>query len=367
MIIELNTTFALLLVGFSILVSFILFIPILKLVLDHSSHAYSNARISAAQGRRIGKELYRSLIEAPKLADMISMLEGTPYEHAFSEISGSQSPESVDMALKKEARRQKEFLLSSTPRDEHFIYGFLIKSEEASVLKEALVSKYSGLKVSILPFGFFDSKMVENLLEGRDIGELLQRLETTDYYEPLKGAFAEFKRTDNLSLLTSVVDRHLYSQLWRRLSIQTGKDRYAKQLFGMTAEIENIKLVLRGISSGSKVQKDELLAGSYELDESRRKKLADSETVAAVLSSVEGTSYHGLLSEAGPSPDEMATALDRFLVGQASRFALSDPLGSGKALAYMLSLEKEIKNLRIIANSKFSGIPAEDVEKLITY
>jgi V/A-type H+-transporting ATPase subunit C len=84
----------------------------------------------------------------------------------------------------------------------------------------------------------------------------------------------------------------------------------------------------------------------------------EAEDVAAVVSSMEGTDYSPILSEALNKYNQTGSIaafekdLDAYLTKMARNFAVKKPFGAGPMIGFLNRKENEVRNLKVIARGK---------------
>ena len=101
-----------------------------------------------------------------------------------------------------------------------------------------------------------------------------------------------------------------------------------------------------------------MISDGYQIREWKLKELMEAEDVASVISSLEGTSYAPMLSDAMTEYTETRSmssfekALDSHVFNTAKTISLKNQFGIGPMIGFLNKKEREIRNLKTIARGK---------------
>lgn len=357
--------------GVAAALGIIVFVPVLKIVLDIAEYSYANARISAMSGALIKKKRYTELVDAGNIEEFVGMLEGTPYSDFLGKMATGVDENSVEEAIGKEFVVEKDKIVSMLPQTAKRVIGVYFKKEEVHLLKKVLrgiasdVRSFDGLE----PAGKISASRLTSVTEADTVKEFVARLEGTEYYAPINAAYPEYESTGNLIFIERAFDKYIMDSIWQRIA-------YAEmplllEFVGREIDIENIMISIRVKADGIKGTElaKYIINGGYEIREKGLKELIDAETVQDVVSLLEGTGYGKVLSEALPGYEEgglsvFEDALRKFKYGLAANFAVQ-VLHIGPVLAYLIRKENEIINLKTIIKCKSIDMNKDKIGALV--
>jgi len=101
-----------------------------------------------------------------------------------------------------------------------------------------------------------------------------------------------------------------------------------------------------------------IVSDGYQIREWKLKDLMESESVGNVVSSLDGTEYAQILTDALPeytktgSVAPMEAALDEKVRQTAKALSVKIPFGIGPIVGFLNKKEKEIRNLKVITRAK---------------
>jgi len=359
------------LIGIAAAIGIIIFVPVLKLVLDIAAHSYANTRVSAMNGALIKKRRYSELVDVNNIEEFVGMLEGTPYSEFLGKMGVSVGENAVEEALEKEYASEKEKIIKILPDSIKKIMAVYFKREEAMVIKNIMRKISSGFREfeGIEPVGKINANRISSLIEADSVKEFVARLEGTEYYEAMNTALGEYENGENLIYLERAIDKYVMDKIWNLVA-------YAgvplmQEFIGREIDVQNIMLSLRAKVDGIKGNELEkyVINGGYELNEKKVKEIIDSESVHDVVSLLEGTGYGKILSEAMPKYEGEGLSvfedgLRRYRYAISKDFA-AQVLNTGPVIAYLIRKENEVTNLKTIMKCKSINMDKDKIESLL--
>jgi V/A-type H+-transporting ATPase subunit C len=194
------------------------------------------------------------------------------------------------------------------------------------------------------------------------------------YALPLRHAFPEFAKTDDLEPLERALDRQ-YAEWSASRLVGNGSDvAVARRILGMQIDALNLVMIFRLL----KADVDSGRAGDYFLDGGwsvRRDnflRLARLSDVDEVLDNLKNSPYTEALDVAAlrylenSSIPVFERALENLVMRKAIAAGIRDPHGVGVAISFLYGKQNEVTNMRIIVKGKAVGMPADRVrEELI--
>ena len=362
-----------LLIGGAAAVGIIVFMPVLKLVLDIAEYSYSNTRISGMNGALVKGKRYSELLDAQNLDEFVGMLDNSPYTEFFGKLGTNINDETVERAIEEEYAFEKDKIMSILPDSAGRLLRVYFKREEVRLIKNILRGISSGdrsMLGELQPLGAINPARLGSLLEAENVKEFVARLEGTQYYEPLNNAYPEYEEAKNLIFLESAIDRYILDQIWKYTAYAENL-QILREFIGLEIDINNIMVSLRAKEDKIRGQELErhLIRGGLQLNEKRLKEVSDAEGVQDVVSLLEQTNYGPVLSEVLPKYDAegivvFQNALRKYSVGVSKNFA-AQTFQLGPTLAYLIRKENEVTNLKTIVNCKAVGMDKTRIEGML--
>ena len=340
-------------------VAVIVVISTIKPVLDMFPYTYPNARVRARTGRLFTDKEFSEIVEAENIHEVKNYLRGVPDYAKYID----QYP--LEKALDTQLAESYDLVARITPDNSKEVFNFLLKKWDIQNIKSIIIAKQAGLNLDdtlnlIVPFGALTDK-IDNLVEAETITEVINGLEGTEYPKILEDAMSMYNETGLLLPLESALDKYLLENLLR--SSATPEDDNTSLLHnyvGTLVDVANIKIILRAKVYNLNYDEIEyyMISDGYQIREWKLKELMEAEDVASVISSLEGTSYAPVLSDAMTEYTETRSmssfekALDSHVFKTAKTISLKNQFGIGPMIGFLNKKEREIRNLKIIARGK---------------
>ena len=156
-------------------------------------------------------------------------------------------------------------------------------------------------------------------------------------------------------LLEASLDKYLLENLLRTSATpEDDNTALLHNYIGTQVDVANIKIILRAKADNLKYEDIEpyMISNGYQIREWKLKDLMEAEDVAAVVSSLEGTDYAPMLSDAMSAYSETGsmadfeTALDNHVAKTARSISRKNQFGIGPMIGFLSKKEREIKNLK---------------------
>ncbi len=340
-------------------VAVIVVISTIKPVLDMFPYTYPNARVRARTGRLFTDKEFSEIVEAENIHEVKNYLRGVPDYAKYIDLYP------LEKALDTQLAESYDLVARITPDNSKEVFNFLLKKWDIQNIKSIIIAKQAGLNLDdtlnlIVPFGALTDK-IDNLVEAETITEVINGLEGTEYPKILEDAMSMYNETGLLLPLESALDKYLLENLLR--SSATPEDDNTSLLHnyvGTLVDVANIKIILRAKVYNLNYDEIEyyMISDGYQIREWKLKELMEAEDVASVISSLEGTSYAPVLSDAMTEYTETRSmssfekALDSHVFKTAKTISLKNQFGIGPMIGFLNKKEREIRNLKIIARGK---------------
>jgi len=341
------------------IVGVIVVIATIKPVLDMFPYTYPNARVRARMGRLFTDKEFSEIVEAQNVEEVKNYLRGVPDYAKYID----QYP--LEKALDTQLAESYDLIARITPDNSKEAFKFLLKKWDIRNIKSIIIAKEAGLNPEetldlVVPFGALSDKL-DAMIDADNVSEVMNSLEGTEYPQVLENAIPVYKETGMLLPLEASLDKYLLENLLR--SSATPDDDNTALLhnyIGTQVDVANIKIILRAKADNLKYDDIEgyMISNGYQLREWKLKDLMEAEDVAAVVSSLDGTDYAPMLSDAMSAYSETGsmadfeTALDNHVAKTARSISRKNQFGIGPMIGFLSKKEREIKNLKIIARGK---------------
>jgi V/A-type H+-transporting ATPase subunit C len=342
-------------------------------VLEFYPYTSPNARVRARRGRLFDEKQLSEVVEANTLDEVKNYLRGVPEYAEYVE----KYP--LEKALDSQLAETHDLLARIAPDDIKETFDILLSKWDISNLKSIIIAKEAGLTREetenlLIPFGELKDSS-DKLLDAKNIEEVVNALEGTEYAQVLEDAIPEYQKTGMLLPLEAALDKNYLNNLVR--SVANPADDNSKLLqsyIGTLVDTTNLKIILRAKVDGLKYEEIQsyMISNGYQIREWKLKELMESEDVEGVVSSLEGTKYAHILSESMPdytstgSIAPLEAALDANVRKTANTISKKKPIGIGPIIGFLSRKETEVRNLKIIARGKVEdGVSTSMIKEML--
>jgi len=339
-----------------------------------SNVEYVNARVRARRGVLYSGEDYRNLIRMGT-AEIARFMEESAYDREINALGARHSGvDLVEYALNANLARHFDDLLRWAEGPLYDQIASYLRKFDAWNVKTVMRGLYAeadrqAVEDDLIRAGEFSDDRIDAMLEAASIEEVIEQLDGTLFAAPLEAAFRDFDETGLLVPLENAVDRAYYENLVG--DVTYGLDR-ATELYVefLQAEIDfrNVRNALRIARSGADIDvADYFIEGGRLFDASELQGLAAStdELVARIRDSRYGEQLAAALDdlESSESLIGFERALEAALLEYSTHLSHVYPLSVCPVLAFVLSKEHEVDNIRAIARGREAGLSPEEIEE----
>lgn len=348
-------------------------IATIRPVLDNFPYAYPNARVRARMGRFLTEKQLSEIIEADNIDEVKNYLRGFPEYAKYVD----QYP--LEKALDTQLADTYDTLAKITPSNIQPIFKVLLQKWDVRNIKGLITAKEAGLSredtVNLLvPFGEL-SDSLDKLIDAKSITEIVTGLEGTPYARVLDDALSSYEKTGLILPLEASLDKYFLENLLVAASNPADDSTRALHSYiGAQVDTTNLNIILRSKAEGLKYDDIEpyIVSNGYQLREWKLKDLMEAEDVGSVISSLEGTEYAQLLTDALPEYSKTGSvapfeaALDEKIREIAKSLSIKIPFGIGPIVGFMNKKESEIRNLKVITRAKREiGFPNSKIKEML--
>lgn len=309
-----------------------------------TDYLFASARVRAAENRLIGADKTESAINAKDSSEIEAL------------IGSVSAPEGSSDRLSAYLGSAYSFIAEISPSED--IASFLRYSYDCNNIKAALKCHFRETDCSemLFPFGAVTVDKILAMPRELDFSALPKHMS-----EAAKEAFEAYAKTGDPQLIDIILDKACY----RDMLDAAKSDDFAYDLVRMKIDLTNIMMCIRIIRMGGGLSERDvlersLIEGGY-LD---RMKLYDSRSeneIAMLLSGSEYSSLSAFLDDGGKiSLAEIERRCDDIYMKKV-RTTKSLPFGAPLLCAYLVAVEYEVKNLRIILAGKRAGLSGEKI------
>ena len=333
---------------------------------------YVNARVRSRRAGLYDEESYRRLLRMSP-AEIAREMEETAYEREINEL-GSRfgGVDLIEYALNRNLARQFDDLLGWAEGSLYDLLVRYLRKFDAWNVKTLLRGVYAEtdaeeVRVDLIQAGELDPDRLDRLADAGTVEEIVEGLADTLFGDALAEAYEDYEETGLLVPLENAVDRAYYELLSANLGSSPELAEYRRYL---QAEIDfrNAINALRLARSGTELDPAEYFIDGGDLFAVRDvQRLAGDvdELVAYIRDSTYGDDLSAALDEL-ESADSLVgfeRGLEAAQVEYADALGTVFPLSVTPVIAFVLSKEREVDNIRAIARGKEAGLDADEIER----
>lgn len=361
------TNLILLIVGISLMVVVILVMSYFQTLVSIANFTYPNAKFRAHGTPFIKKEVLDPLIEGRNTNELLNQLQSNGYE--IPKESWGDIDDIENFLDERTLEYMKETFRASPLSTRPFADAWMNKYD-VKMLKKMIKSKAKGvpdeeIRDSVVPVKIVDETLIDEMLNARNIQEVLALLRGTEFSEVIGGQ----EWTGDFFQLDSELDKFAYGRLKKAVLKVPPEDRSAiKYFFGKYTDILNMKIIFRGLREDvdRDLLKNSLLPSGRELERWKLENMVDSKDIEESLVELEGTSYGGIRKE-GVSKDDfqLEKHLDSSLLQITNEMMSQYVLSVGPMLKFMVGKEFELRNIKIIARGLIEGVKPAKMNNML--
>ncbi len=327
-----------------------------------TEYMYISARVRAIEAGMPGRELTERMIGA---SDLESAINAAVESGVLPAGIGAKDADLIDGLLLK---RFKSALEAVESGEGGSITPLIRTVYDCANIKAALRCVPAGIDFSDLLFdiGSLPPEKYGEMAESGDFSPLPRNLR-----EAAEKARADHAATGDPLRIDLNLDRACYSDMLEA-SRELG-DSFAEDYVKARIDMTNVTMTVRVIGMGDSemthaLLSDALIQGGYikteELLATRDNTELDASERKARVAELARATYPALSVDSGESISELERICDELLCRKASDTKYI-PFGVPVILGYLLKLENEMKNIRIILAGKSAGLSAEKISERV--
>jgi V/A-type H+-transporting ATPase subunit C len=340
---------------------------------ESGNYEYVSARVRSRRAYLYTDEDYRRIVRmGPN--EISRYMEETTYSNEVNEFGARyKGVDLIEYALNHNLASQFEDLLRWSEGELYEQISRYLKKFDAWNVKTILRGIYAKekretIRDDLIPAGEFKIAFLERLIGSESIEEFVSLLTGTMFGESLLFELRDYEDTQLLVSMENAIDRSYYDQLLKNMEVVEDPSVGLYTDF-LRAEIDfrNVMNALRIAHSGSDISITEYyIKGGKQFTASKLSSAM--KNVDEIAGLVRESRYGDQLStvleklENSNSLIEFEHGLEAVLLAYCDRLSNVYPLSVCPVIAFVLSKEKEIENVRAIARGKEAGLSPEEIE-----
>lgn len=342
---------------------------------------YENARLRSLKRELLSREFYDRLIAATHPEEMVNIFSETAYGNdVAAAVINEPGFRGIENGLKENLAKSFAKVSRFFSSENHYLVEIVLGRYDIWNIKAIIRGKHIGASYeeiidACLPAGELTDPLIRSLVDAVDIKNVIDLLIIWNfpYARVLRDSFQDYHKSGKLLSLELSLDFAFYERSLSLLSEH--KNDFDALLLSefIRQEIDFVNIMTAIRLSIEKADLEEaekfFVPGGRKFSFKKFKEavtIPDPELIVNVLSD---TPYSKAAQDGlkrylqSGYVSAFQRALEEFIVRQASKLFLADPLSSAMLIAYFYSKHNEVTNLRIIVRGKSVGMSEEDIKE----
>lgn len=346
-----------------------------------SVYGYSNSRIKSLKTSLLEKKFLQELIEANSFNEIISLLEKTSYKEDLAQASLENISNPIDLiefSLSKNLSRTISFLAKIVPMEALPFLNTVFERYYVHNLKTILLAKHlnesreTAKKLLLKPLNVSEYKLNE-LLEAKDLLNVIDKLKNTEYYNALIKALPEYKKSNEIVLLLQELDLFYFQKIAKMVSESKqikGDEKIISSLIESEIDSKNLMNILRGkINHLEKTFIEKILISGGTLKQEVLKTLLKEDSIEKLVKNIPNYNLSSSLEKF--KEDNSLIHFELELESQRLKKGLSvlrrSILSIGTIMGFAYLKEQEIANIKKILRAKEFNLSKQETEKMLVF
>ena len=341
---------------------------------ESGNYPYVTARVRAKKSLLLSKDVYAKMLqmEIPQIARVLG--EGTYKREVLSLGTKLSGVDLIEVATSRRLAAVFAQIIGFSEGELRRMTGWYLGRFDVQNIKTIVRGKVYGASAEeimdgIVAAGSMQERFLRELVETPTLDGMFGHLDGTIYSQALEALGLEPSEVRKWSEWEDRATQMYFQNLLNVVPERTEGTRLMRRFVRRDIDLVNLGTLLRLWASGATLPYDPFIDGGWEIP---RAALAEMVTLDANALAARLREY--------PLTEELATRLKELKalgVGQLVRsvekahlletekFAHLHPLSIVPILDYIVRMEREVQNIRIIARGKESGLPAEVIRDLL--
>jgi len=329
---------------------------------------YPNAKFEAIGNPFITENELNKVVENKNLSDFKDSLNSSKNYNVTGE-----SIFEIQQSLDKNFVKTIEMMQKDSSKKMKAFYNAYIQKLDNYLLKNTLKNKFGNKKI--------DEKTAENAILpstknlildiiASDKEKIAEILKSKEFDKKILEVLSE-ETVDNLKIDTAI-DKYIINKI-RQVKVPYKCDKAKQHFLNSYIDIVNVKNTLRAKQLGydEKAIKELYLGEGQEIAKWKLKEISEADSVAQVISALEGTSLYDPLKNSIEKYNHEETvqvlenALDGHFIKLVKDISIQNYSSIGPTLRFIVSKEFEINNLKIIVKGIGEGLSSNLFKSLL--
>ena len=338
-----------------------------------SNHEYVIARVRARSAALFAEDDYRKLLRMGP-GEIARFMEESTYERAINALGARHDGvDLIEYALNADLARQFDDLLRWSEGRLYEQIARYLRKFDAWNAKTVLRGLYADadretITDDLIAAGELDEERFEPMVEADSIEAAITELSGTVFETPLENAFPDYESSGLLVPLENTIDRAYYENLLEGVTgVREGPTALYAEFLEAEIDFRNVRNALRIAQSGADIDPEEYFiegGGLFGAGEVAGLAANMGELVERLRESTYGDQLEAAIAELEDADSLVGfeRGVEAALLEYSGTLSNRYPLSVCPVLAYVLTKEREVDNIRAIARGREAGLDAEEIE-----
>lgn len=324
---------------------------------DNTNYAYSVAKVRVMETKLLKRSDFERMLDMESANEVFKFL----LDKGFGESGDGSSSSNYESLLTEEMKKTYNFLKKIAPQPE--IFDIFLYRNDILNTKVILKSEFMGLEseTSLVDMGTISVQNLKIMIKDREFSKMHPLMK-----DGIMDVLDNYAKTSDPQQVDLILDKTLYKMMI--LQAETSKSEFVISLIKAYIDLENMKAFVRVKNMGKNLDflsKVLLDGGTIEKDFYIRK---FSDSLESFMEAVSHTNYKEAVGQGIESylESNSVTRLEKLtqdLITKKTGDAKYVALGIEPLVAYLLSKETEILNVRIVMVGKVNGIDSDVIKE----
>jgi vacuolar-type H+-ATPase subunit C/Vma6 len=332
-----------------------------------------NVRVRARRADMLTAEMWNTLCSAESFNALLTVLGDTAYGPYLRLARALLTPRRVAYQIRQHLADAYRVVIDSVPESRREFVVHLRRLFEVDNLKAVLRGVEAGatweqVRFILSPLAPLPELPTEKMLKSGKVGEAVEALKGTPYYDTLSHAMERYTAEQNLFPLEVALDLEYVRELWAGVNGLPGEDRkQVLRIVGTLIDVTNLLWALR-YRVYHDLSEEEIINytvpfGHQVLDGDIRS-IASGGDIVEVIERVfpRISDARELMRDPRTGLRELEIRLQREVMSRCRAVFLGNPFHLGIPVAFLLLKEYEVQDLTVLIEGKAAQMPREVLE-----
>ena len=341
---------------------------------EGGNYPYVTARVRAKKGLLFTEDVYTKMlqIEIPQIARILG--EGTYKPEILALGTKLSGVDLIEVATSQRLAAVFTQILEFSEGGLRKMIGWYLDRFDVQNIKTIVRGKAFGaspqeIMDDVVAAGSMRESFLKELAEAPDLDAVFERLGGTIYGQALETLGPKVSDMKKWNQWEDLVTQLYYQNLLGVLPERTEGTRLMRGFIRREIDIVNLRTLLRLWASNTTLPYDPFVDGGFEIPRAALAEMVamDANALAARLRQYPfAEPFAGRLKEAQTlGVGQLVRSVEKVHLLETEKFAHLHPLSVVPILDYVVRMEREVQNIRIIARGKESGLPTEVIRDLL--